>query len=164
MTHACPLSSLQTPAPSQVALAPHSASGSFPGATKLHTPLTPPDLAALQATQVPPHATSQHTPSTHKPVTHSLAAAQLAPLTFLHEPEPSQLVPAAHSASGSVAVVTKAQVPLLAPVLAAVHAMQVAPQALLQHTPSTQKPLAHSLAAVHAVPLTFLATHWLALQ
>jgi hypothetical protein len=39
------------------------------------------------------------------------------------------------------------------PFFAALHAKQVAPQALLQQTPSTQYPETQSDAAVHATPL-----------
>ena len=57
--------------------------------------------------------------------------------------------------------VTAAQVPSAPPVFAAVHASQVAPQAVSQHTPSCagQKPLAHSLSPVHASPSFLVVVH-----
>jgi hypothetical protein len=48
------------------------------------------------------------------------------------------------------------------PFFAALHAWQSPEQGLLQQNPSTQLPLAHSEATVHAVP--FVATHAPALQ
>ena len=74
---------------------------------------------------------------------------------------------AVHSASGSVFAVTAAQVPFVPPVFAAVHAWHVALHAVLQHTPSTQLPLAHaphpatlqSLVRLHAAPCAFCDAH-----
>ena len=54
--------------------------------------------------------------------------------------------------SGSVPLVTAAQVPVVTPVSALVHAMHVPVQAALQHTPCVQKPVAHSLAETHGAP------------
>lgn len=59
---------------------------------------------------------------------------------------------AGHSLSGSVPVVTLAQVPVVIPVLFEVQAWQVPVQAALQHTPSAQKPLAQSLPARQVSP------------
>jgi hypothetical protein len=53
-------------------------------------------------------------------------------------------------------------VPLVAPVLALLQAMQVAQLALAQQTPSTQEPVAHSVPAAHVCPL--LLTHLLLVQ
>jgi hypothetical protein len=46
--------------------------------------------------------------------------------------------------------------------MASVHASQAPLHALAQHTPSAQKPLAHSFALVawQEEPGTFLGTHW----
>jgi hypothetical protein len=79
----------------------------------------------------------------------------------LHEP----LVPhvdwacAAHSLSGSVAIVTPPQVPLARPVFAALHAWQSPPQADPQQNPSVQNVLAHWLPRVHTEPVGSGATH-----
>jgi hypothetical protein len=54
-----------------------------------------------------------------------------------------------------------AQVPSVAPVLAAAQAAHFPVQAVLQQNPSAQEPLLHSLARVQAVPLVFLAAHML---
>jgi hypothetical protein len=43
-------------------------------------------------------------------------------------------------------------------------ASQEPPQAVLQHTPSTQLPLPHWLAPVQVTPLVFFETHAPALQ
>ena len=64
--------------------------------------------------------------------------------------------PPVHSLSGSVLAVTVVQVPFGMPVLALVQASQVPVHAALQHTPSAQKPLAHSDAIPHASPGPFL--------
>jgi len=52
-----------------------------------------------------------------------------------------------------------AHVPFAAPVRTFVHAWQVPVQALLQHTPPAQNPLAHWSVPVHAVPSAALGTH-----
>src|SRR5688572_408768 len=65
-----------------------------------------------------------------------------------HTGEPLSL----HWFRGSVPAVTAAQVPSLAPVCAALHAMQVPVQLVLQQMPSTQNPLAQVAASVHTVP------------
>jgi hypothetical protein len=57
--------------------------------------------------------------------------------------------------------VTATQVPTLPETSQAWH---WPPQAVLQQTPSTQLPLPHWLAAVHAPPLASLGTHAPALQ
>jgi hypothetical protein len=58
-----------------------------------------------------------------------------------------------HSPSGSVAVATVPQTPLLpVPFLATVQARQVPVQAWSQHTPSAQNPDTHSFAFEHAAP------------
>src|SRR5262245_40727873 len=57
-----------------------------------------------------------------------------------------------HSTSGSSPTGMLAQVPFWPPVFCALHALQVPLQASLQHTWSTQLPLAHSLPATQAAP------------
>ena len=52
------------------------------------------------------------------------------------------------------------QVPFApAPFLAVEQALQTPPQAVLQHMPSTQKPLAHSWAEPGSCPLPVVMTH-----
>jgi hypothetical protein len=59
----------------------------------------------------------------------------------------------AHWLFGSVPIATLPQAPSTPPpFFAAVHAWQVPVQALLQQTPSAQKPDAHCDAAAHALP------------
>src|SRR5262245_36122347 len=79
---------------------------------------------------------------------HGSAFGSLQRLAPLHTATP------AHSSSGSAPDTMGPQVPFVpVPFFAAVHAWQVAVHAVLQHTPSTQKPLVHSASAAHAVPL-----------
>jgi len=79
----------------------------------------------------------------------------------LHEPLVPQVDAAdvPHSLSGSVPLLMFAQVPSVPPVFDATHAWQSPPQAVLQHTPSAQLPLAHWSAAAHVEPFPFFATH-----
>jgi hypothetical protein len=85
-----------------------------------------------------------------------------------HLPKPSQtpVVPQvlavceAHSLSGSTPAAMFPQAPLAPePFLAAEHASHDPLQALLQQTPSTQKPLPHWPAPVQAVPLVSCGMH-----
>ena len=70
---------------------------------------------------------------------------------------------AVHSLSGSVPVVMLPQTPLTPPFFAAEQAWQRPVHAVLQQKPSTQKPLEHSFAAVHATPVAFFETQvWVA--
>ena len=65
----------------------------------------------------------------------------------------------AHWAAGSVPAATGPQVPSAPPpFMAAVHAMQVPVQAVLQQTPLAQKPLEHWLASVQGLPSPTLTT------
>jgi hypothetical protein len=83
-----------------------------------------------------------------------------------HAPAPSHMplfpqlaAPASlQSLSGSVPVVTGAQVPSVPPVFAAEHAMQVPVHAVLQQTPSTQLPFVHSALAEHVAPSACFGT------
>jgi hypothetical protein len=50
------------------------------------------------------------------------------------------------------------------PFFAAVQAWHAGVQAVAQHTPSTQKPLAHSFVAAHVKPALFCGTHTAAEQ
>jgi hypothetical protein len=68
-----------------------------------------------------------------------------------------------HSLSGSVRLVTGAQLPSVAPVFSLLQAWQVAPHAVPQQTPSTQKLLWHWFAAVQPSPFALFATHSLLL-
>src|SRR5215471_17790879 len=64
---------------------------------------------------------------------------------------------ASHSLSGSVPALMGAQVPFAPPVFAAEQAKHRPGQPVLQHTPSTQALLLHSLPPAHVAPLAFLA-------
>jgi hypothetical protein len=58
----------------------------------------------------------------------------------------------------AVPTTADAHVPLAPPVSAAEQAWQVPVHAPLQHTPSTQKPLAHWSVALHVAPFVCLGT------
>ncbi len=153
----------------------------LPEATGLQVPALP---VTLQASQEPPHAVLQQKPSTQLPLMHWLAVVQLPPLGFwLVQTPPTQVLPLAHWVSLVQAVGQLADEPLHRngaqvglPVLPEATGLQVPtlpatlqesqepPQAVLQHTPSTQLPLPHWLLAVQVVLLVFFATHAPALQ
>jgi hypothetical protein len=73
----------------------------------------------------------------------------VAPLHGMQAPVPLQDSLPMHSASGSVPAGMGAHVPLFTPVFGIEHAWHMPEQASLQHTPSTQKPVAQSLALPH---------------
>lgn len=99
-----------------------------------------PGLAPLQASQAPLQAVPQQTPSMQLPLWHSLAALQVCPVFFLHDPAASQLlVPLQLSLSSALLILTQVPPP-------PVQAWQEPHEALPQQKPSTQAPLAHSAA------------------
>jgi hypothetical protein len=151
-----PFKSLHTPTPSHLLPAPHSLSGSPPLGMNAQLPFAAPVFKLLHASQVAVQVELQQKPSTQLPLAQLAGMAQAPPLLSLQVPPPSQLESAPHSPSGSANCGMNPQVPLLPPVLAALHAWQLPEQALRQHTPSTQKPLRHSLPAPHATPTDFL--------
>ncbi len=126
--------------------------------------------ATLQASQAPPQAVSQQTPSAQKFELHSPAAPQLTPLAFFAAHQvPLHQVPDGHplaqgiGQSASVPLHTTAppqaglpgspegagpQVPAWAPS----QRSQEPAQALLQQTPSAQKPLRHWAPAAQVAP------------
>ncbi|MEN9797934.1 MAG: hypothetical protein RL653_1630 [Pseudomonadota bacterium] len=141
----------------------------------MHVPTLP---GTLQAWHVAVQAPLQQTPSTQWPELHWLAAVQLCPTTrfgshapalqwlpalqsasepqgFAQAPVPLQCA-SPHSPAGSVPAGLGVQVPMLP---GALHTWHVPPQAALQHTPSTQCPELHSLAAAHPCPTPFFAVH-----
>jgi hypothetical protein len=101
-------------------------------------------------------------PIEHDEGTHSVPIAKSAQEAFpLQTPVVPQVEAAcvAQSLSGSVPTVTGAHVPFVPPVLAFVHASQVALHAVLQQTPSAQKLLEHSFVPAQICPLVFFGTH-----
>jgi hypothetical protein len=152
----CPFTFLQPPLPSQELVSPHTGAVSVPLTTILpQVPFRPcPFAAAEHAWHVPAHAALQQLPSTQKPLVHSLAAAQACPLIFLQIPLPSHVLVPLHTGLVSVPpAATLVQVPTLP---TALHTLQSVLQAALQHTPSAQKPLRHSVPALHAAAFSFL--------
>jgi hypothetical protein len=106
-------------------------------------------IETLHDWHVPVHAELQQTPSTHMLLKHSLAAAQVEPFSFLQLAMPShESVPVQFGESSRFAG-TFEHVPN-APVM--LQALQVSVHVLLQHLPSTQKPLTHSEPTVQVLP------------
>src|SRR5689334_10246085 len=84
----------------------------------------------------------------------SVPSKHASPSGLLHAPAPLHAAMPAHSLSGSRPAATRPQVPSAPePFFTAVHALQSVLQAVLQHTPSAQKPEVHSPFAAHAAPL-----------
>jgi hypothetical protein len=136
--HGMPAGSSQAPTPLQ-SPPRHSLSGSAFAGTTAHVPFAPPVLAAEQAMHVPAHEVLQHTPSTQYPLEHSPFSVHAEPFeSFVHAPDPLQVVTPAHSLSGSVEAVTLPHAPLVPPLLAAEQAWQVPLHEVLQQNPSTQ--------------------------
>ena len=132
----------------------HSLSGSVRTGMAPQVPLVPPFFAALHAWHWPLQTLLQQKLSTQLVLAHSAPTVQAVPLAngAAHAPPAAQVSAPEHSLSGSVPAVTLPQVPFVPPVFAAEHAWQVPPHAVLQQTPSAQKPDAHSPAAAHAPP------------
>jgi hypothetical protein len=100
-------------------------------------------LAQDAATHTVPDGHSAHAPPLHLP---SVPHVDTALATQMPRGSVMPFVAAAH-------------VPFVPPVRAAEHAWHAPVQAALQQTPSTQKPLVHSSAAVQPTPFACLATH-----
>jgi hypothetical protein len=139
--------SAQTPLPLQFVAPGHSAAGSWPEPMLEHVPTRP---ARLHALHVPPHAASQHTPSAQKPLAQSPATTHEPPFGVLQTPAPLHTSAPAHSFDGSCSAGMFRHVPTF---IARTHDWQFPPQVALQHTPSVQKPLWHSVPSMQAVPL-----------
>ena len=90
------------------------------------------------------HSELQHFPSLQKPLAHSVLPVQGWPLRYLHFPSELQVFKPMHS-GGSSARGTCVQVPVM-------QLMHISVQAVLQQTPSLQKPEAHSLPVLQDCP------------
>jgi hypothetical protein len=90
----------------------------------------------------------------HEAAPHWVPVPYISQAPALQLPVVPQLVAVvvAHSDPGSVPSVTFAHSPVVWPVREAVHALHVPAQSLLQHTPSTQKPVVQSEPARHVRP------------
>ena len=120
----------------------HSMTPQVPGPSKVNM--------LLQLRQRPLHAVLQQTPSTQKLLWQSAAAPQGSPFaSFWHAPAPLHACAPLHSASGSAPTGTNVHVPRL-PALSQASQMPVQPEA--QHTPSMQRPVAHSAFWLHTEP------------
>lgn len=147
-----PRGSVQVPAAAHVVAPAQSLSGSVPGVTSAQVPLALPVFALLHAWHSVVQAPLQQNPSTQKPPWHWPALLHELPTGPQQAPAPLHVVEPAHSVSGSVFMSTGEHAPFAPVLFAALHAWQVPVHATLQQKPSTQNPLWHCEAAVHAVP------------
>lgn len=157
----------------------HAGDPASPAASARHVPSCP---VTLHASHAPGHPVSQQYPSAQCPVAHCRARVQLAPgpKAAVHVPA-LQKNPAAHSPSPPQLTGQLALVPLhtygahpgspALPAAATVQAPGIALQTshaplhpVWQQYPSTQNPLAHSRARLHASPAARAPTHALPLQ
>src|SRR5437868_7875203 len=100
----------------------------------VHTP----GMVPLHVLHVAHDGAAQQTVSTHWLVAHWLGAPHGCPLASLHMPAPSHAWPAPeHMLPGPSAWLAQVPLPLT------LHALHVLHEEALQHTPSTQLPLAH---------------------
>jgi hypothetical protein len=153
VVHVCPAFSLQAPVASQL-LVPLQVPGSSALVTATQVPPPP-----VQAWQVAHDALPQQVPSTQAALVQSVAAVQVCPFAFLHEPVASHdCVPLQVS---SFADFTGLHVPGLAVRLQAMH---VPVQAVVQQYPSAQAPLVHSVTVAHVCPFAFLGAQTPAAQ
>jgi len=106
-----------------------------------------PFSAAVHAWQVALHALLQHTPSAQEPETQPDPAAHGAPSCPWHTPVALHVYIPVH-VSGSVAFVTVAQMPAVAPL----HVWHTPQLADVQQTPSTQWPVSHCALVEHGPP------------
>ncbi len=141
---------LQPPTPSQLFTPTHVLAGllSVPlSAMFVQVPRLPP---MLHAWHVPQEAALQQTPSTQLPLEHSPPIAHAWPFVrSAQAPAPLQLVTPAHSFAGSSPFAMFEHVPMLPAML---HALQLVAHEVLQHTPSTQNVLRHSVPSEQAAP------------
>jgi hypothetical protein len=141
-----PSLALQVPEPSH-ALVPEQPATSTPLVTGLQVPTL---LARLQATQTPGQAALQHVVSSQMPPRHSPAIEHGEPCGLAHWPAPLHASAPAHSLAGSCPLGIGEQMPMLPVPL---HRSHRPPQAVLQHTPSTQFMVVHWEAFVQAFPV-----------
>jgi len=140
--HMLPLLPRHSPRPLQL-FVPEHPSRSTNRATGAQVPSNP---ATEHDWQADPHeAVPQQTPSMQWPDTHWSGEEQILPRAFLQAPAPSHIESPVQASSA--AFFTAEHVPTL-PVCAQL--TQAPSHAVSQQTPSTQKPLAHWAAIVHA--------------
>jgi hypothetical protein len=114
-----------------------------------------PESPVSEAPSRPASAAVAQVDPLHPAAPHETIVAAQAPdplHAFVVATEPAQ-VGAAHCASGSVPDVMLAQVPVVCPVWAFVHAVQIPVHLVSQQVPSTQLVEEQSEATVHALPL-----------
>lgn len=113
-------------------------------------------LPSEHSLQAPSHALSQHLLSAQKPLAHCASSApQDWPLAFLQLPAPSQALLPLHAGLAFVSL-EPLQTLLVHVPAAFAHDLQESVQLDSQQRPSTQKPLAHSVAAEQVCPLASL--------
>ena len=104
-----------------------------------HVPFAPPVYIPVHDWQMPVHAVAQQRPSSvgQMPLWHWLPLEQGAPFgRSVHAPAPLHVEDPEQSLSGFVPAVTAAHVPVVPPVLLAMHAEHVPRQGRSQQTPS----------------------------
>jgi hypothetical protein len=149
--HVEPFSFLQLPMPSHETVVPEQSivalRSSWPAGMFVHAPAVM--IETLHDWHVPEQAELQQTPSTQKPLKQSPSTPHAEPLSFLQLPMPSQEFVVVQLGASSTFMGVLVHVPSAPVTLQAVH---VAVHVELQHTPSTQKPLTHSVPVVHVLP------------
>ena len=111
--------------------------------------------------QAPAPSQKPSCPQVSSPVAAHSALGSVLFVALVQAPEPLHTRQSPQSVSGSVWAAWSVQVPTLPEML---HASQSPPQATLQHTPSVQMPLVHSMEVPQLDPLGFLPVQALPLQ
>jgi hypothetical protein len=144
--HACPWAFLQVPVPSQ-----KFAPSQVPGSVVLVTSVVHVPVAFAHERQGVVHASWQQVPSTQNPLAQGVASPHPTPRAPRQSPAAEQVkLPEQLS---SLPTTTVVQVPA-----ALAHDRQGVVQPSAQQRPSTQFPLAHSVAPLHVWPCAFLHT------
>jgi hypothetical protein len=120
----------------------------YPYGAAVHVPSAVAPSACSHTSQGPAHAELQQCPSTQKPLAHALLAPHACPWTSVHWPDALHVFEPVHE-SGSWRSVTTVHVPML---VATLHIWQVPHCGDVQHTPSTQLPLAQVVPPSQAWP------------
>jgi len=154
--------------PLQAMPIPHAGLPAVPWRAGAQVPSADEPSAAVQTSQLEPHAVWQQTPSAMAPLTHAVLEVLGCPFFSAHALEPLHVEVVGQLVCGSVPERTAAQVPLVPPgaCRAAEQAWHVGQDAVPQQTPSThvkvpvhswqlapkQSPPPEAAATLHAAP------------
>jgi hypothetical protein len=116
----------------------------------VHVPSAVAPSVSSHTSHAPEHAVLQHWPSTQKPLAQALLAPHGCPCESAHVPDAVHVFEPVHESGSWVFAGTLAHVPTEP---ARLHIWHVLQSALVQHTWSTQLPLAQLSPIVHAVPV-----------